>query len=58
VEFSGAAEAEQQTRTELLMYSGLAFILIVMVLFVAFHWKSNRWLVMANLPFSLVAASW
>jgi Cu/Ag efflux pump CusA len=56
LEFTGAAAAEQQTRDELLLYSGLALALIVMFLFMAFHWRANTWLVMANLPFSLVGS--
>ena len=54
VEFAGAAEAETQTRNELLGYSALALVLIVMILFVSFRWRANTWLVMANLPFSLI----
>lgn len=56
VEFTGAAEAEQQTRTELYAYSGLALALIVMILFISFHWRANSWLVLANLPFSLIGS--
>ena len=54
IEFTGAAAAEQQTRLELLAYSGAALVLIVMILLVALHWRANSWLVMANLPFSLL----
>jgi Cu/Ag efflux pump CusA len=56
VEFTGAAAAERQTRIELMMYSGLALALIVMILFMSFHWRSNSWLVLANLPFSLIGS--
>lgn len=56
VEFTGAAEAEAQTRNELYLYSGLALALIVMILFVSFHWRANSWLVLANLPFSLIGS--
>jgi len=56
IEFTGAAEAEAQTRTELLLYSSLALALILMILFVSFHWRVNSWLVMANLPFSLIGS--
>ena len=55
-EFTGAAEAEQQTRTELMLYSGLALALIIMILFIAFHWRANSWLVLANLPFALIGS--
>jgi Cu/Ag efflux pump CusA len=56
LEFTGAAEAERQTRNELLVYSGLALALIVMILFISFHWRANGWLVLANLPFSLIGS--
>ncbi|HWG71728.1 MAG TPA: efflux RND transporter permease subunit [Steroidobacteraceae bacterium] len=56
VEFTGAAEAEAQTRNELILYSGLALSLIVMILFVSFRWRANSWLVLANLPFSLIGS--
>ena len=54
VEFTGAAEAETRTRNELALYSGIALALILMVLFVAFQWRANSWLVLINLPFSLI----
>jgi CzcA family heavy metal efflux pump len=56
IEFTGAAAAEQQTRIELLAYSAAALALIVMILLVALHWPANSWLVMANLPFSLLGS--
>jgi Cu/Ag efflux pump CusA len=56
VEFTGAAAAEQQTRNELVLYSALAMALILMILFVSFHWRVNSWLVLANLPFSLIGS--
>ncbi|GAC1667598.1 MAG: efflux RND transporter permease subunit [Steroidobacteraceae bacterium] len=56
IEFTGAAEAEAQTRLELFMYSGLALAMIIMILFVSFHWRANSWLVLANLPFSLIGS--
>ena len=56
IEFSGAAEAEAKTRSELLLYSGLALGIIVMILFVSFQWRANSWLVLANLPFSLIGS--
>jgi CzcA family heavy metal efflux pump len=56
IEFTGAAEAERQTRTQLILYSAAALGVIVMVLFMAFHWRRNSWLVMANLPFSLIGS--
>ncbi|HLY52657.1 MAG TPA: efflux RND transporter permease subunit, partial [Steroidobacteraceae bacterium] len=56
IEFTGAAAAEQQTRNQLILYSVLALALILVILFVAFHWRANSWLVLANLPFSLIGS--
>jgi CzcA family heavy metal efflux pump len=56
LEFTGAAAAERQTRTELIVYSGLALALIVVILFISFHWRANSMLVLANLPFSLIGS--
>jgi CzcA family heavy metal efflux pump len=56
LEYTGAAAAEQQTRNELLLYSALALALILVILFVAFRWRVNSWLVLANLPFSLIGS--
>jgi CzcA family heavy metal efflux pump len=54
LEFAGAAAAEQKARTELLLYSAMAMALIVLVLFMCFRWPMHAWLVLANLPFSLI----
>ena len=54
IEFTGAAAAENQTRIQIAIFSSFALVLIVMVLIVAFHWRANTWLVMVNLPFSLI----
>jgi CzcA family heavy metal efflux pump len=56
IEFTGTAAAEQQTRNELMLYSSLALALILVILFVSFHWRINAWLVLANLPFSLIGS--
>ena len=56
VEFTGAAQAEQQTRVELIAYSAGALALIVLIVLVALRWRANGWLVMANLPFSLLGS--
>jgi CzcA family heavy metal efflux pump len=56
LEFTGAAAAERETRSELLLYSALALALILLILFMAFHWRVNGWLVLANLPFSLLGS--
>jgi Cu/Ag efflux pump CusA len=56
LEYTGAAEAETKARNELLLYSAFALALIVVILFVAFHWRANSWLVLANLPFSVIGS--
>jgi Cu/Ag efflux pump CusA len=56
VEFTGAAEAEARTRSTLMLLSALALGLIVLILFMSFHWRANSWLVLANLPFSLIGS--
>lgn len=54
VEFTGAAQAERQTQRELLGYSLGALALIMVIVLVSLRWRANGWLVMANLPFSLL----
>src|SRR5262249_7306330 len=54
LEFAGAAEEAAAAQEELLLYSAFALVLILMILFVSFHWRRNSWLVLANLPFSLI----
>jgi CzcA family heavy metal efflux pump len=56
IEFTGAAQEEARTRTQLLLYSAVALAVIVMILFMAFHWRANSFLVLANLPFALVGS--
>lgn len=56
LEVTGAAQAEQRTRNELMLYSALALGAILMVLFLSFHWRANSVLVLANLPFSLIGS--
>jgi Cu/Ag efflux pump CusA len=40
----------------MLLYTGFALVLIGMILFICFQWRSNTWLVLANLPFSLIGS--
>ena len=54
--FTGAADAEIKTRNELMLYSGMALAVILMILFMSFHWRANSWLVLTNLPFSLIGS--
>jgi Cu/Ag efflux pump CusA len=56
IEFTGAAAAEQKARNELLVYSLLALVLILMMLFMAFRRGVNAWLVLVNLPFCLIGS--
>jgi Cu/Ag efflux pump CusA len=56
LQFAGAAQAESQTRSELLIYSAVATVLILAILFSAFAWRAHGWLVMANIPFSLIGS--
>jgi CzcA family heavy metal efflux pump len=56
VRFTGAAEAERRTRNELTLYSAVALAVIVMILFLSFRWRANSYLVLANLPFSLIGS--
>ncbi|HEX2760417.1 MAG TPA: efflux RND transporter permease subunit, partial [Rhizomicrobium sp.] len=55
-EFGGAAEEQRASTTQLLLYSGFALVLIAMILVISFDWRSNTWLVLANLPFSLIGS--
>ncbi len=56
IEFSGAAAAQTEARNQMLLYTGFALVLIGMILFICFHWRSNSWLVLVNLPFSLIGS--
>ncbi|MEO6078161.1 MAG: efflux RND transporter permease subunit [Steroidobacteraceae bacterium] len=56
IEYVGAAEAEKQAFTEQLIYASAAMVLVIMIMLTAFRWTSNGWLVMANLPFSLIGS--
>ncbi len=39
-----------------MLYSALALAVIVMILFLSFRWRANSWLVLVNLPFSLIGS--
>ncbi len=52
--FSGAAEAQAQASREVLLYSLVAGIGIVLLLSIVFRRPRNLFLVLANLPFALV----
>jgi CzcA family heavy metal efflux pump len=54
--FAGQAEAERTARIELSAYTGGTLLLIVMILFLCFKRPAHPWLVMINLPFSLIGS--
>ena len=54
LDYSGAASAEMTTRLELILYSTVVLVFITMILFIGFRWRAHPWLVMTNLPFSLI----
>jgi Cu/Ag efflux pump CusA len=56
--FAGQAEAEQTARLELTGYTAGTLLLIALILFLCFKRPAHPWLVMINLPFSLIAAFW
>ena len=56
VQFSGAAAEASAAQTEMLIYTGFALVLIGMLLAICFRWRSNAWLVLVNLSFSLIGA--
>ena len=54
--FAGQAEAEQTARLELTGYTAATLLLIVLILFLCFKRPAHPWLVMINLPFSLIGS--
>jgi CzcA family heavy metal efflux pump len=56
VDFTGAAAAQAASRNELLLYTAFALVLIGVILTICFHWRANSWLVLVNLPFSLIGS--
>jgi CzcA family heavy metal efflux pump len=56
VEFSGAAAAAQAAQAQMLIYTAFALMLIGLLLFICFQWRVNTWLVLVNLPFSLIGS--
>jgi CzcA family heavy metal efflux pump len=56
VEFTGAAAAQQAAQLQMLIYTGFALILIGLLLFISFRWRRHTWLVLVNLPFSLIGS--
>ncbi len=54
--FSGAADEAETARTQLMVYSSFALVLIGMLLFISFRWRAHAWLVLVNIPFSLIGS--
>lgn len=54
--FTGQAEAGAAGVIQLALYTGFAVVLIVMILFMCFSRRSHPWLVLINLPFSLIGS--
>jgi Cu/Ag efflux pump CusA len=55
-QFTGQAEAGHAGVVELVFYAALALALVVMLLFLCFHRRAHPWLVLINLPFSLIGS--
>jgi Cu/Ag efflux pump CusA len=56
VQFTGAAAEAAAARQQMLLYTAFALVLIGMILFVSFDWRANTWLVLVNMPFSLIGS--
>ncbi|MGH6827957.1 MAG: efflux RND transporter permease subunit, partial [Rhizomicrobium sp.] len=56
VTFTGAAAAQQAAQLQMLIYTGFALVLIGLLLFISFRWRAHTWLVLANVPFSLIGS--
>jgi CzcA family heavy metal efflux pump len=56
VRFAGEAEAERQARYEIALYAGVAVVTVVLLLHLSFRRRAYPWLVLANLPFSLIGS--
>ena len=54
MEYAGEGAAEEQALLELVMFSALVLVLIVVLLAMTFHWQRHIWLVVLNLPFALI----
>jgi Cu/Ag efflux pump CusA len=53
-EFTGAAVAQAQSREDLIVHSSLAGVAVLLLLYIALNSVRNMFLVLVNLPFSLV----
>ena len=56
VRFAGLAEAQHQAQLEMTVYSSIALVSVIMILFMGFRRRAYPLLVMANLPFSMIGS--
>jgi CzcA family heavy metal efflux pump len=56
IQFTGQAAAAQAAQNQMLLYTFFALMLIGLILFISFHWRAHTWLVLVNLPFSLIGS--
>jgi CzcA family heavy metal efflux pump len=56
VRFAGEAEAERQARVEIVLFAAVALVVVVLILHLAFRRRAYPWLVVVNLPFSLLGS--
>ncbi len=56
VRFAGQAEAERAARIELVVFAAAAVLAVVLLLTVCFRRRAYPWLVLVNLPFSLLGS--
>ena len=54
--FTGQAEAGAAGALQIVLYAAIAMITVVMILFLAFSQRAHPWLVLINLPFSLIGS--
>jgi Cu/Ag efflux pump CusA len=56
VRFAGQAEAERQARIEIVLFAAAALVAVVLILNLCFRRRAYPWLVLVNLPFSLLGS--
>ena len=56
VRFAGEAEAERQARIEIVLFAAVAVVAVVLILNLCFRRRAYPWLVLVNLPFSLLGS--
>ena len=56
LDWTGAAAEQQASQSQQLIFSAFALMLIGMILFICFRWRVHSWLVLVNIPFSLIGA--